>query len=79
MNDLKAVQEMAESWSPQQVLQWSFEKFGSGVQMASGFGAEGMALIDMAARLNADVRVFTIDTGFLFPETYQLIETVEKH
>jgi len=49
MNDLKAVQEMAESWSPQQVLQWSFEKFGSGVQMASGFGAEGMALIDMAA------------------------------
>jgi phosphoadenosine phosphosulfate reductase len=78
MNDLKAVQEMAESWSPQQVLQWSFEKFGSAVQMASGFGAEGMALIDMAARLNADVRVFTIDTGFLFPETYQLIETVEK-
>ena len=78
MNDLKAVREMAEKWSPQQVLQWSFDRFGSGVQMASGFGAEGMALIDMAARLNADVRVFTIDTGFLFPETYQLIEIVEK-
>lgn len=76
--DLKAIQQVAEGWSPEQVLRWSFDHFGPGVQMASGFGAEGMALIDMAARLNADLRVFTVDTGFLFPETYQLIEAVEK-
>jgi phosphoadenosine phosphosulfate reductase len=37
-----------------------------------------MALIDVAARLNPDLRVFTIDTEFLFPETYQLIEKVER-
>ena len=36
-----------------------------------------MALIDIAARQNLSVRVFTIDTGFLFPETYRLIEQVE--
>jgi phosphoadenosine phosphosulfate reductase len=77
-SELKAVQEIAEAWSPEQVLRWSFEKFGPAVQMASGFGAEGMALIDIASRLTVDVRVFTIDTGFLFPETYRLIETVEK-
>jgi len=77
-NDLGVVQEKAESWSPEQVLRWSFENFGTNIEMASGFGAEGMALIDMAARLTADLRVFTIDTGFLFPETYQLIDKVEK-
>lgn len=76
--DLKRIQETAEGWTPQEVLRWSFEHFGRGVQMASGFGAEGMALIDMAARLTTDLRVFTIDTGFLFPETYELIETVEQ-
>jgi len=78
MTDWQEIQGIAEGWSPEQVLRWSFDKFGSGVQMASGFGAEGMALIDMAARLTANLRVFTIDTGFLFPETYQLIETVER-
>jgi len=76
--NLQAVQDVAESWSPEQVLKWSFRKFGSYVHMASGFGAEGMALIDIAVRVNPNVHVFTIDTGFLFPETYQLIGQVEQ-
>jgi len=75
---LKETQEVAEGWSAREVLSWSFRTFGSSIEMASGFGAEGMALIDIAAGLNPSLRVFTIDTGFLFPETYQLIDEVEK-
>lgn len=75
---LKETQEIAELWSAREVLAWSFRTFGSTIEMASGFGAEGMALIDIAASLNPSLRVFTIDTGFLFPETYQLIDEVEK-
>jgi phosphoadenosine phosphosulfate reductase len=75
---IKETQKAAEDWSPEQVLRWSFRTFGRSVEMASGFGAEGMALIDMATRISPSVRVFTIDTEFLFPETYQLIETVER-
>lgn len=75
---LKETQEIAEGWTPQEVLAWSFRTFGATIEMASGFGVEGMALIDIAARLNPSLRVFTIDTGFLFAETYQLIDEVEK-
>ncbi len=75
---LKETQEIAEGWTPQEVLAWSFRTFGPTIEMASGFGPEGMALIDIAARLNPSLRVFTIDTGFLFPETYQLIGEVES-
>jgi len=78
IENLEEVQILAETWNAEEVLQWSFEAFGNRVEMASGFGVEGMALIDIAARLNPDLRVFTIDTEFLFPETYQLIERVEK-
>ena len=67
----------AESWSPQQVLAWAFETFGNGVAISSAFGAEGMALIDMASRVCKDFRVFTVDTEFLFPETYSLIDRIE--
>ena len=67
-----------EAWSAQEVLGWALEQFQSDVALASGFGAEGMVMIDMASRLRRDVRVFTLDTGFLFPETYALIDRVEK-
>ena len=45
------LQAAAESWSPQQVLTWAFDTFGSSVAISSAFGVEGMALIDMASRV----------------------------
>ena len=68
----------AEGWTPEEVMAWGFANFGSDIAIASGFGVEGMVLIDMATRINPEVRVFTGDTEFLFPETYDLIERVEK-
>ena len=35
-----------------------------------------MALLDMAWRINPGVRVFTLDTGRLPPETYALFEEI---
>ena len=78
IENFEHIQAQAETWKPQQVLRWAFETFGNSVEMASGFGVEGMSLIDMAARINPQVRVFTIDTDFLFAETYDLIDRVEQ-
>lgn len=72
------VQLSAESWSPQRVLSWAFETFGNDVAISSAFGATGMALIDMAWHLRKDFRLFTIDTEFLFPETYNLMDRIEQ-
>lgn len=71
-------QALAEVWEAEQVLRWAFTEFHPAVEIASGFGAEGMVLIDIAARVRPDIRVFTLDTDFLFPETYDLIAQVEK-
>ena len=68
----------AENWSAQEVLRWGFERFNRDIAIASAFGAEGMVLIDLASRVRPDFRVFTLDTGFFFPETYELIEKVER-
>jgi phosphoadenosine phosphosulfate reductase len=75
---LDDIQNRSESWKPEEILRWAFATFGDDVAMATGFGVEGMALIDIAARINPDVKVFTGDTEFLFPETYDLIDRVEK-
>jgi phosphoadenosine phosphosulfate reductase len=78
MKDIAEVQSTAEGWNPQRVLSWAFEEFGDRVAISSAFGAEGMVLIDMASRVVPDFRVFTIDTEFLFPETYSLIDRIEE-
>jgi len=75
---LERISQWAEQSSPEDVLRWAFTNFQGHVEIASGFGPEGLVLIDIAARVQVDLRVFTLDTDFLFPETYALIETVEK-
>jgi len=68
----------AETWKPERVLEWAFKTFGDSVAISSAFGAEGMALIDMASRVQKKIRLFTLDTEFLFPETYNLMDQVEE-
>jgi len=68
----------AESWSAEDVLCWGLDRFHPRIALASGFGAEGMVLIDLAVRIHSGLRVLTLDTGFFFPETYTLIERVER-
>ncbi|MGO9539318.1 MAG: phosphoadenosine phosphosulfate reductase family protein, partial [Terriglobales bacterium] len=72
------LQAAAENWSPERVLRWAFETFGNTVAISSAFGAEGMVLIDIASRTRQNFRLFTLDTEFLFPETYNLMDQVEQ-
>jgi phosphoadenosine phosphosulfate reductase len=44
------------------------------VALSSSLGPEDQALTHMAATARLPVRVFTLDTGRLFPETYELID-----
>jgi phosphoadenosine phosphosulfate reductase len=75
---IQELQIAAEGWKPGRVLTWAFETFGDTVAISSAFGAEGMVLIDIASRLHRKFRLFTLDTEFLFPETYNLMDQVEQ-
>ena len=72
------LQVAAETWTPQHVLGWAFDTFGNAVAISSAFGAEGMVLIDIASRVRQNFRLFTLDTEFLFPETYNLMDKWRK-
>jgi phosphoadenosine phosphosulfate reductase len=76
--EVKALQIAAETWNPERVLRWGFDTFGAAVAISSAFGVEGMAVIDMAARVRKNFRLFTLDTEFLFSETYNLMDQVEQ-
>ena len=76
--EVARLQAAAEAWKPERVLAWAFDTFGDAVAISSAFGSEGMVLIDIASRARRKFRVFTLDTEFLFPETYNLMDQVEE-
>ena len=60
------------------ILSWAIDTFGDSFAIATSFQKEGMAILDLASRISAGVRVFTLDTGRLPDETYRMMETVRQ-
>ena len=46
--------------------------------VSSSFGAQAAVMLHMATTLKPDIDVVVIDTGYLFPETYQFIDTLSE-
>jgi phosphoadenosine phosphosulfate reductase len=63
---------------PAEILQYLLDKFPGKVTLGSSMGAEDQVLIDMMSKCKGTYSVFTLDTGRLFPETYELIDTTNK-
>lgn len=76
---IRQLAEEFEQKTPRDVLQWAAEQFAPRIAISSAFGPEGLVIIDIAMRkVTPRIPVFTIDTGFLFPETQELIGKIEQ-
>ncbi len=64
--------------TPQDAIKWALDNLNSRVAMASSFGAEDSVLIDMLAKINPKARIFTLDTGRIYEETYQVMDELSK-
>lgn len=78
INDLAANPIRFESMRPEEVLMWTCQTLPGKAVFASSLGAEDQVILDMVCRLGLDLPVFTLDTGRLFRETYELIETTQR-
>ena len=79
MSEIRKIAKELESKAATEILKWGFEKYGDKMVLASSFGAEDVVLIDMMCNINRNLtRVFTLDTGRLNQETYDLIDKIRK-
>src|SRR5687768_14204592 len=76
--DFSAIIQYFAGRSLYQLLQWSLGTFGDRVVQVTSFGPTGMVILDALARLSPGIRVVTLDTEFLFQETYDLLEEVQR-
>ena len=64
--------------TPQEVLKWSLDNLHPSIAMASSFGAEDVVVIDMIMKINPKARIFTLDTGRLNQETYDVMDEIRQ-
>lgn len=66
-----------ENLEPQEIIRRALESFKD---IAISFsGAEDVVLIDMAVKIDPQVKIFSLDTGRLHAQTYRFIERVRTH
>ena len=63
---------------PQDILRWAVETFYPKLTMATAFGPEGCVILHMLSEIEPRVRVFNLDTGYQFPETLALRDTIAE-
>ncbi len=80
--NLEEIKKAVAGMRATEVVAYFVENYGGKVALSSSLSIEDQVLTDMVCR--ADVsgdrcRIFTLDTGRLFPETYSLIEKTALH
>jgi phosphoadenosine phosphosulfate reductase len=75
--ELESANRLLGGGSPEAILRWAVDRFGSRLTMATAFGAEGCCLIHMLADIDPAIRIFNLETGYQFPETLELRERIK--
>ncbi|MCU0380760.1 MAG: phosphoadenosine phosphosulfate reductase family protein, partial [Chitinophagaceae bacterium] len=70
----KALQQLLEGLDMAGQFSRLAREFPDQVAFSSSLGPEDQVITDVIARNNIPIRIFTIDTGRLFPETYELLD-----
>ncbi len=88
--EVEKVNKELETKSAEEVLNWAIDRFSPKIAFASSFGAEDCVVIDMIARINPvrkngfsngvnpKTKIFTLDTGRLPEETYDVMERIRE-
>lgn len=63
-----------ETQTAQDRVAWAVETFGDRLVMSSSFGAQAAVMLHLVTSFKPNIPVVLVDTGYLFPETYQFID-----
>ena len=76
--DLVEMNLAMDKLSTEQRVAWALEHFPGRVVLTSSFGAQSAVCLHLVAAQQPDIPVVLVDTGYLFPETYQFIDELTE-
>lgn len=71
---LHAANRRLESLSAEDRVHWALEHLPEQPVLSSSFGTQSAVMLHLVSRLRPDIPVILVDTGYLFPETYRLVD-----
>ncbi|WP_305420469.1 phosphoadenylyl-sulfate reductase [Photobacterium leiognathi] len=67
-----------EEMTAEQRVSWALENLEGEFALASSFGIQSAVMLHLVTNIKQDIPVVLTDTGYLFPETYQFIDSLTK-
>lgn len=64
--------------SPQEIVSFFAEEFRGRIAFATSLGAEDQVITEMIAGIDPEMKIFTLDTGRLFQESYDLLDITRQ-
>lgn len=76
--ELAAKSEELETATPEEIIAWAAERFGTKLTMGTAFGPEGCTILYMLSKIAPETPVFNLDTGYQFAETLELRDRIAE-
>jgi phosphoadenosine phosphosulfate reductase len=75
---LERCNEMLAARRAEERIEWALENLPGAHVLSSSFGAQAAVSLHLLTRFKPDIPVVFIDTGYLFPETYQFVDRLAE-
>jgi len=75
---LAEINDSLEKLSAQERVQWALENMPGEFALSSSFGIQAAVSLHLVTQQKPDIPVILTDTGYLFPETYQFIDSLTE-
>ncbi len=76
--EFSAVNERLSRSSAEERIAWTLEEYSGRVVLSTSFGAQAAVMLSLVTRVQPDIPVVLIDTGYLFPETYRFADELTQ-
>ena len=77
--DIESLNRRFETASVQELLAHFLSEYQDNIALSSSLSIEDQVITDIMLHISPNARIFTLDTGRLFPETYHLIDRTNLH
>jgi len=76
--ELAEANDRLETATPDEIVKYAVDRFFPKLTMGTAFGPEGCLILAMLSKVNKDVYVFNLETGYQFKETHELRDRIAE-
>ncbi len=78
LEEIKELNAQMEQATPEEIIRYFTSQYSGEIALSNSLSLEDQVLTDMICKISPDTRIFTLDTGRVFPEAYDLIDKTKQ-